>query len=69
MRTTRSPKVQKIVALRARAASLRATYEAGLTRIEPMRHKAEGLLHQARAMKGTLSECELAELRRAWSGV
>lgn len=66
---TRSPKVQKIVALRGRAASLRAGYEAGLARLMPMKHRSERLLQEARAVKGTLSACELAELRRAWSGV
>jgi hypothetical protein len=69
MRGGRSPKVQKILALRGRAAALRASYEAALERIEPGRHRAARMLQEARALKGTLSDCELAELRRAWSGV
>lgn len=69
MRGSRSPKVQKILALRGRAAALRASYEGTLERHEPTRHRAARLLQEARALKGTLSDCELAELRRAWSGV
>jgi hypothetical protein len=69
MRETRSPKVRKILALRGQAARLRATYQDALGRSAPMRHKAERLDQEARALKGTLSDCELTELRRAWSGV
>lgn len=69
MKERRSPKVQKIVALRGRAARLRAEYETVQTRCAPMRHRANQLLQEARALKGTLTACELAELRRAWSGV
>jgi hypothetical protein len=68
MTDTRSPKVRKIVALRAHAARLRAGYEDAQSRIAPMRHRAERLAQEARALKGALSDCELAELRRAWSG-
>jgi hypothetical protein len=68
MKDTRSPKVRKIVALRTQSARLRAGYEDAQARIAPMRHKAERLGQEARVLKGTLSDCELAELRRAWSG-
>jgi hypothetical protein len=69
MKDMRSPKVRKIVALRAHAARLRAGYEEAQARVAPLRHKAERLTQEARVLKGTLSECELTELRRAWSGV
>jgi hypothetical protein len=54
--------------LRGRAAALRADYEAALARIAPVRHRAGQLAEKARALKGSLTDCELAELRRAWSG-
>lgn len=69
MKVTRSRKVQQIVGLRVRAARLRAEYEAGRTRLEPVRYRAERLAQEARALKGGLTDCELAELRRLWSGV
>ena len=69
MSDRRSPKVRKIVALRGQAARLRAAYEDAQARSAPIRHKAGRLEQEARALKGTLSDCELAELRRAWSGV
>jgi hypothetical protein len=69
MKSSRSPKVKQILALRGRAATLRAEYEAALVCLEPTRHRAAQLVQEARALKGTLSDCELTELRRAWSGV
>ena len=69
MKSPRSPKVKQILALRGRAATLRAEYKAALVCLEPTRHRAAQLVQEARAVKGTLSDCELAELRRAWSGV
>ena len=69
MSDNRSPKVRRIVALRGQAARLRASYEDAQARSAPIRHKAGRLEQEARALKGTLSDCELAELRRAWSGV
>ena len=68
MNQCRSPKVEKIVALRGRAAHLRAQYEAAAMRVAPTKHRAQQLVQEARALKSTLSACELAELRRAWSG-
>jgi hypothetical protein len=69
MHETRSPKVRKIVGLRRQAASLRAGYQSALGRLAPVRHRAERLDQEARVLKATLTDCELAELRRAWSGV
>ena len=69
MRECRSAKVRKILALRTRAAKLAADYERGQSVLAPARHRARQLLAEARMVKGTLSACELAELRRAWSGV
>jgi len=69
MRECRSPKVRKILALRTRAAKLAADYERAQGGLAPARHRARQLLAEARMVKGTLSACELAELRRAWSGV
>jgi hypothetical protein len=34
-----------------------------------MRHRARQHLEEARMLKATLTTLELAELRRAWSGV
>jgi hypothetical protein len=65
----RSPKVKKIVALRARAAKLAADYQGAQARLAPTRHRARQLLEEARMLKARLTACELAELRRAWSGV
>ena len=65
----RSHKVRKILQLEGRAATLRANYEGGLARISPLRHKAEELAQQAIAVKVTLTPHELAQLRRARSGV
>jgi hypothetical protein len=63
----RSPKVRRIVALRGQAARLRAGYQ--LERVAPLHHRAARLDEESRVLKGTLTECELRELRRAWSGV
>jgi hypothetical protein len=69
MKDCRSAKVRKIIALRARAAKLGADYERGEARLAPTRHRARQCLEEARVLKATLTPCELAELRRAWSGV
>jgi len=69
MRPSRSPKVRQILALRGRAATLRAEYEEAMACHEPTRHRAARMEQEARALKGTLTDCELGELRRAWSGV
>lgn len=69
MSATRCGKVRQIVALRARAAGLQARHAAGLARLAPLRHRAEQLQQEARVLKARLTPCELAELRRAWSGV
>jgi hypothetical protein len=69
MTKSRSAKVQKILALRSHAAKLLASYEGAEARIAPTKHRVRQLLEQARALKGTLTPSELAELRRAWSGV
>jgi hypothetical protein len=63
----RSPKVKRIVALRGQAARLRANYEAALERVASIPHRAERLDQEARVLKATLSDCELRELRHAWS--
>jgi hypothetical protein len=69
MKECRSAKVRKIVALKARAAKLAAEYEGAQARLAPTRHRARQLLEESRVLKGSLTVCELAELRRAWSGV
>ena len=69
MRECRSARVRKIVALRARAAKLDADYEKAQVRLAPTRHRARQCLAEARMLKGALTAHELAELRRAWSGV
>ena len=69
MKELRSPKVRKIVGLRGQAAKLRAGYQGALERVAPLHHRAARLDEEARVLKGTLTECELRELRRAWSGV
>ena len=65
----RSHKVRTILQLEGRAAALRARYECTLARIAPARHKSEQLRQQAVALKVTLTPHELAQLRRARSGV
>ena len=69
MTDCRTSKVRKIVVLRARAAKLIADYERADARLAPMRHRARQHLEAARMIKATLTTLELAELRRAWSGV
>ena len=69
MNDTRSEKVRKILQLEGRAATLLASYECTLARIAPARHRAEQLTQEARAVKVTLTPCELSQLRRARSGV
>jgi hypothetical protein len=69
MKDYRSAKVRKILALRTRAAKLAADYEPAQSAAAPARHRARQLLEEVRVLKGTLTACELAELRRAWSGV
>lgn len=69
MSETRSEKVRKILQLEGRAAELLAGYEGALAGIAPAKHRAEQLTHKARAIKYTLSACELSELRRVKSGV
>jgi hypothetical protein len=65
----RSEKVRKILSLEGRAATLLAGYESMLARVTPSKHKAGQLFQQARAIKVTLTACELGQLRRARSGV
>ena len=65
----RSDKVRRILRLEGRAARVRAHYERAMVRIAPARHKAEQLGQEALALKVTLTHCELAQLRRARSGV
>jgi hypothetical protein len=65
----RSQKVRRILQLEGRAARLRGHYAGALARISPLRHRAEQLEEQARAVKTTLTPCELHQLRRARSGV
>jgi hypothetical protein len=69
MKECRSAKVRKIIALRARAAKLGADYQRGAARLAPTRHRARQCLEESRVLKSRLTSCELAELRRAWSGV
>ena len=69
MKECRSVKVRKILALRMRAAKLTADYERAQSTAAPARHRARQLVEEARMLKATLTACELAELRRAWSGV
>lgn len=66
--TLRSPRVDRIVVLRRRAARLRANYEAAQTRLAPTRHRANQFLQEARVLKGQLTPPEITQLRRAWSG-
>ena len=55
MKECRSPKVRKIVALRARAAQLAAGYEGAQARLAPTRHRARQCLEEARMLKGRLT--------------
>ena len=52
------------IALRARAARLRALYDFLRTRFEPVRHGSAELLLEARALRSRLAAAQLAELRR-----
>ena len=67
MRKCRSTRVKRIIALRTRAAKLTAQYERGESRLAPARHRARQCLEEAKALKGTLTPCQLTELRTAWS--
>ncbi|MBI4611406.1 MAG: hypothetical protein HY726_20640 [Candidatus Rokubacteria bacterium] len=69
MSDLRSEKVRKVLSLEGRAATHLAAYESALARIAPSKHRAVQLLQEARAIKVTLAAWELAELRRARSGV
>ena len=69
MNSSRSAKVEKILRLEGSAAAQRARYESALVQIAPSRHRAEQLRQQALALKVTLRPHELAQLRRARSGV
>src|SRR5438093_10281266 len=69
MKQCRSAKVKRIIALRTRAAKLTAQYERGESRLAPVRHRARQCVEEARMLKGTLTPCEVTELRKAWSGV
>ena len=69
MHEGRSAKVRKILHLEGHASRLLAHYEGALADVSPSKHKAEQLLHRARALKVTLTPTELSELRSARSGV
>jgi hypothetical protein len=69
MSHARSEKVRKILQLEGRASQLLARYESALASATPAKHQAEELLMRARALKVTLSPCELSALRKARSGV
>jgi len=69
MAEKRSEKVRRILRLEGRAATQLASYEGSLARIAPTKHRAEQLFQEARAIKVTLTPCELGQLRRARSGV
>ena len=69
MYESRSAKVRKILRLEGHASRLLAHYEGALAEVSPSKHKAEQLLHRARALKVTLTPTELSELRSARNGV
>lgn len=70
MHQCRSPKVRKILEYEGRAAKLLgARYEGRMAEISPAKHRADQLLHRAKALKVTLTPSELSELRRVRSGV
>ena len=69
MHGCRSTKVRRILQLEGQAARLLAGYESHMVRLTPARHRAEQHLQEARAIKMTLSNRELSELRRIRSGV
>ena len=60
----RSRKVRKLIKVEARAARLRARYEATLACAAPLLRRAETLRREARAMELTLTGTEFGELRR-----
>ena len=69
MHESRSAKVRKILRLEGHASRLLAHYEGALADVAPSKHKAEQLLHRARALKVTLTPAELSELRSARNGI
>ena len=69
MSEKQSPKVRKILHLEGQGAAHLARYECGLVRIAPTKHRAEQRFQEARAIKVALTPGELAQLRRARSGV
>ena len=69
MHESRSAKVRKILRLEGHASRLLAHYEGAMAEVSPGKHKAEQLLHPARALKVTLTPTELSELRSARNGV
>ncbi len=69
MSEKRSEKVRRILRLEGRGATLLASYECTQAKIAPTKHRAEQHFQEARAIKVTLTPCELGQLRRARSGV
>ena len=69
MHESRSAKVRKILRLEGHASRLLAHYEGAMAEVSPSKHRAEQLLHRARALKVTLTPSELSELRSARNGV
>ena len=69
MHESRSAKVRKILRLEGHASRLLAHYEGAMAEVSPGKHKAEQLIHRARALKVTLTPTELSELRSARNGV
>ena len=69
MQGCKSGKVRRILQLEGHASRLLAQYEGAMAEVAPSKHRAEQLLHRARAIKVTLSPAELSELRSARSGV
>ena len=69
MHEHRSAKVRKVLRLEGHASRLLAHYEGALAEVSPGKHKAEQLLHRARALKVTLTPAELSELRSARNGI
>ena len=69
MHENRSAKVRKILRLEGHASRLLAHYEGAMAEVSPGKHKAEQLIHRARALKVTLTPTELSELRSARNGI
>ena len=65
MTETRSRRVQKILALEARAATLTARHDQAMERAAPLKARAEALRQGAQAMELLLTGTQLGELRRA----